>query len=511
MKVNFKNKITAMALAGLSVMSLVACSDDFLDRKPGGSTITDGQISELTKVNGAQIMLGQTNGVTSNLVRWQTGGTTEQSDFGQKSVDISTDLMSGDMVFSLGCSYGWFGADARCLCTNSTQNRAYQNWRYYYRVISSCNSILDAISTDGEQPENAELQLSYGVAKAVRAFSYFNLVNLYAKSYDLSKDKRVLPVYDKSVNVGGKPQTVDSVYRFVVKDLNEAIVSYEAAAQQGITPTDISQPGIDVAYTILAYAYLQTGQNDKAQAAAEAALASTTKEILPASGLFYGFNTVNNDNWMWGVDITSDNTGGLCTFWGMMDYFTYSYAAAGDFKVMNSDLFQQMAGDDARIGWFTALAGANPKYLLPAGKFFDSARVPMGDGAWTNDIHFFRVEEPVMIVAEAAARQGDLTTARQYLGALLAERSPSRAAAIETMTQDELLEEILTNWRVEFWGEGRSLMTLKRFKKGMVRPANDYYQSITQNGAISYDDNRMIFAIPRTELENNANMKEAEM
>ena len=79
-----------------ALLSFSACSDSFLDRETDGSFITPDQLEESAKWN-PKVLLGQTQGITTSLIRWQAGGTDSQSDFGQKSVDISTDLMSHDM------------------------------------------------------------------------------------------------------------------------------------------------------------------------------------------------------------------------------------------------------------------------------------------------------------------------------------------------------------------------------------------------------------------------------
>ena len=50
-------------------------------------------------------MLGQALGTYSTTFAWKTGGTTNHDDFGQKSIDITTDLMSGDLAMS-GETYG---------------------------------------------------------------------------------------------------------------------------------------------------------------------------------------------------------------------------------------------------------------------------------------------------------------------------------------------------------------------------------------------------------------------
>ncbi len=496
-----KMMVATVALAGLA---LTSCSEDFLDREPVGDYITEDQLSENMKWN-AQVLLGELNGVTSNLIRWQTGGTTRQDDFGQKSVDIVHDLMTGDIVYSRGNSYGWFGEDCRLQNATYNQNRPSILWRYYYRVINAANFNLDTAGSDIVEPENAQNKYYFAVAKTIRAYAYFNLVTNFAKNYNVSKDKKTLPVYRTQTDAYGAPQTVDSVYNFIFEDLNGAIAAYQNAVAEGVTG-DISMPGLDVAYTIAAYVAIQKGDNAKAFEYAANAIANTTKQPLAGDDLFFGFNTINNNNWMWGLDITDQNTGGLCTFWGMMDYFTYSYTAAGDFKVINSDLFNQIPDTDARKIWFTAF-GTNPANLLPCNKFYDNARVPMGDATWTNDIHFMRVEEPYMLAAEAAARLGNNDVAKTYLAAVVEGRDADKAAAIAEMTAEQLLEEIYFNWRVEFWGEGKSLLTLKRFEKSATRPDNDYYKAI---GTVNYDDVRFTFAIPQRELQNNPSMAEAE-
>ncbi len=496
-----KMMVATVAFAGLA---LTSCSEDFLEREPVGDYITDSQLTETMKWN-TQVMLGEMQGVTSSLIRWQTGGTERQDDFGQKSVDIVHDLMTGDIVYSRGNSYGWFGEDCRLQNATYDQNRPYILWRYYYRVINSANMILDTAGGDTNEPDNAQNKLYFAAAKTMRAFSYFNLVTNFAKNYEVSKNKKTLPVYRTQADAYGAPQTVDSIYSLIFEDLEGAIVAYQNAAAAGVG-SGINMPGIDVAYTIAAYASIQKGDNAKAFEYAAKAVEVSTKQPLSGDDLYFGFNTINNNNWMWGIDITDQNTGGLCTFWGMMDYFTYSYTAAGDFKVINSDLFNQIPDTDARKIWFTAF-GTNPTNLLPCNKFYDNARVAMGDATWTNDIHFMRIEESYMLAAEAAARLGNLEEAKAYLGAILEGRDADKAAAIADMTQEQLLEEIYFNWRVEFWGEGKSLLTLKRFQKSTTRPANDYYKAI---GTVNYDDARFTFAIPQRELQNNPSMAEAE-
>ena len=113
-------------------------------------------------------MLGQALGTYSTTFAWQTGGTTNHDDFGQKSIDIATDLMSGDLAMS-GETYGWFSDAARLQCNTTTKNRTYMLWRYYYRIIKACNEIFDTVGGDESVPANEDNQNYYAQAKALRA------------------------------------------------------------------------------------------------------------------------------------------------------------------------------------------------------------------------------------------------------------------------------------------------------------------------------------------------------
>lgn len=520
---NFKHIIFAFASTAVAGLPLASCSDDFLDREPT-NYITPDQMEQAMVWN-SNIMFGQQQGTITKMVRWRSGGTDDQDDFGQKSTDICTDLMSGDMVMP-GNDYGWFSDTWRLTTYSRTNRRSGILWKYNYGVINTCNSMLDALGHDRIMPEdNPTQQLYYAAAKTIRAYSYFNLVTLFGRNYTdqvevngamiPSKDQKLLPIYhtQSGLLAPAAPQTVDSVYKFIFRELEGAIEAYEAAAENGAAPSDLSMPGLDVAYTIQAYAHLQRGDETKndyalAQEAALNAIYSTDASMLTGNQIYFGMNTVNNPSWIWGVDITKDNTGGLCTWWGMMDVFTYSYAAVGDVKIINQELYDQMPESDARKKWFTEPGSYSGQLAFlsytPMNKFYSASGASLGqlmaDRQWVEDIVFMRIEEAWLLAAEASIRNNDLETGREALYGLLSERDPQTADEIETMTKDELLDCLYYNWRVEMWGEGRGLLTQKRFKRGNKRGTND---GAFPGRTFNYDDMRLYFSIPQSEYENN--------
>ena len=522
------NKIFKWAAGALCLTAAVvttSCADSFLDREPDGYYATKDQIAEAAKWN-PSTMLGTMNGVNTKLTQWRAGGSSNQDDFGQKSVDIATDLMSADMVFSRGCNYGWFRNDARLLNAYSTANRTAIIWNTYYRIIFAANKSLELLGA--EEPENPEQKMYWAAAKTARAFAYYNLVINYARSYDQSKDMKILPLITSLVSEPQAPAKVSEIYDFILSELDEAYIAYANAANEGYVFSTIDMPNFDVNQIIKAYTLIYRGLPADGQdkplsdyqmaynAATKAITLATNingKSILPAAQLYDGFNSVDNVSWLWGIDIDNLSTGGLCTFWGMMDYYTYSYAAAGDVKSISAELFNEIPDSDGRKSWFGFYSGANfvqvPSLLLPVNKFYDSGRVPMGDRNWRNDIHFFRIEEAYLLAAEAAVRMGDKDKAIDALMPLLAERDANKMMTLPTLSLEQLMDEIYFNWRVELWGEGKSLQTARRFKKTIERPSNDYYGEPI--GPKSYNDKSFYFSIPRYDLENNPLMVDADI
>ena len=86
---------------------------------------------------------------------------------------------------------------------------------------------------------------------------------------------------------------------------------------------------------------------------------------------------------------------------------------------------------------------------------------------------------------------------------MLLQRDPTVAATVDTWTSAQLLDNIYFNWRVEMWGEGRGLLTMKRFKKTVVRGSNDFSYP---GESFSYDNPKFTFSIPEDEVVNNPSL-----
>ena len=141
MKNNINKKLLLLVAFAVSI---VGCSDDFLEKTPT-QTIA---VSDLEKTGGIspEILESTLRGVYTMMYNPGTGGIGGHNDFGQKVYDIYSDMLSSDVALTRN-SYSRFRAIAQLtIPVDYTQNRGnYQTWRYYYRVIRSCNLIITAL------------------------------------------------------------------------------------------------------------------------------------------------------------------------------------------------------------------------------------------------------------------------------------------------------------------------------------------------------------------------------
>ncbi|QEC52952.1 SusD-like starch-binding protein associating with outer membrane [Anseongella ginsenosidimutans] len=484
MKAYIKHFIPVIA----SAMLVAGCGKDFLETEPT-EFISAQQIKDATEKN-PDIQAGSIAGLYSTMYTPGTGGTDlNHDDFGQKGWDIYMDLISSDMVLG-GTVYGWYSSLARLQATTDyTRDECYMPWRYYYRIIFGANIVIDGLGGNDAALESDEARYYMGQAKAMRAYGYFYLANLYARSYDPSEP--ILPIYTDLEAPNQPKSTTQEVYDLIISDLTEAIELLDGFSRQ--SKSQINQ---SVAKGLLAYAYATTGQYDLAMQEAQDIVQSGNFPLMDEAAVTGGFNDINTAGWMWGVDITLDNGLDLVSWWGQVDIYTYSYAWVGDFKAIDKNLYDAIPDNDVRKAQF----GNEDDYkLVPIGKFYDPGKTQGGQRNVTTDYVYMRVAEMYLLLAESAARSGNEQVARETLKDLLEERIPD-ASYVDALSGQALLDEIYLQTRIELWGEGKSYLAMKRNKATITRGPN--HLSLAGQ-SFSFDDERLTLSIPQVEIQNN--------
>lgn len=498
-----------IAITTALALSLGSCSKDFLDEKPSQQLSPD-QIKDAADKD-PSLLEGNIAGVYSLMYKVGTGGTTSHDDFGQKGYDIYSDMIASDMV--LGAEiYGWYRDVARYISTTDyTNTDAYKPWRYYYRIVLAANNTIETLGGADAVQEEVGNRYIMGQAKAMRGYAYFYLAQFYAKGYGTGSEK-ILPIYENSQQPNQPLSTSAEVYDFIIKDLEDAIVDLQGFNRASTAKDQINQY---VAKGLLSYALAARGTAADLEQVVTltddiinnggfslttvdelvARIDETTSELLNPQA---GFNNVSTPSWMWGVDLTLASDMDLISWWGQVDLFTYSYAAVGDVKKIDIGLFDAIRSDDIRKNQFETNEKSND-YLAPINKFFDPARIKMGQRSVVTDYVYMRFEEMYLLNAEAKAKSGQDGPARARLKEMLAIRMDD-VSYLDALSGTALLDEIYLQTRIELWGEGKSYLAMKRNKATITRGSNH----LSNKGkSYAYDANELTFPIPEEEVLNN--------
>lgn len=210
--------------------------------------------------------------------------------------------------------------------SGTTGSTFYQNM--YERISTICNTII--YEKDKMKGSEAEIKTVVAEAKMLRAFSYFLLVNFYAKPYDVAtadKDKAVPLKLDPFVETDPDPaqSTVAEVYAQIEKDINEAIPDLKGEAK---SPYRFNQAA---AFALKAKVHLYKKEFDACIAAAVESnkLSSTLFDLAtlvsattnkPTKGLYANgsenlfFATVNPQNTYVGPEMIELLDGGLVAY-----------------------------------------------------------------------------------------------------------------------------------------------------------------------------------------------------
>jgi hypothetical protein len=487
------NKLFKIGLLSALAITAISCGDDFLEKPVdnGSASLTSSQFEQAANVD-PEVGNALMSGIYSLTFATGSGGTGGHDDFGHKSYDIFSDMLSSDMALSTS-TYGWYRASITeyqaPLDFTFGDNR--QVWRYYYRIVRGCNEVIDGLGGMDVVPESAANKAIMGQAKALRAHSYFHLTQFYQKEYDGSEE--ILPIYRSATELNGPKVAASEIYDLMEADLTDAISLLDGYERENKT-----QINKNVAQGIYAYVLGARG-TDYAKAYTMAKSAIGSYNLMTPTEITGGFNNVNTPGWMWGVDLTEAIGLGLVSWWGQMDYFAYSYPAFGDAKSMDQDLFNLIPANDARKVQYFDSPGSY-EHLMPLNKFYNAARQRYGSTRVVlDDYVYMRVAEMHLLAAEFAAFSGNEGQAKTELKALVSNRVPD-ASYIDALSGQQLKNEIQNQTRIELWGEGKSYLAMKRNKSTRTRGSN--HLSFVGE-PIPYNDERVTMEIPEGEIQFN--------
>lgn len=496
----------------LVLLFLGSCSDE-LDTQPTGK-VPSGDIFE-----DAESMESAINGIYRMMYAAGWSASWAIENFGQTSINLVADLMGEDHLMA-GQGQGWFYYDYALQVHGdytTTSGRSYSIWNYYYTLISNANYIIDAEET--VQGDAEKIGRIVAEAYAVRALSYYYLVQIFQQTYNEHEDAPGVPVYilPTTKDSEGKGRgTVQAVYTQINKDIEDALSRFSRLSN--LSQSHKSHIDYYVAQGLKARFCLTQHLYPEAAAAAAEALKQPGLTLATVSQLG-GNNSVYAPGVMWGMQIIAEQSTGYASFFSHMDADgENTYAGKAAQQCISAGLYNLIPDSDERKGWFRGKlskngTGSNYSYCQIKFKMVDYA-------TWTGDYLLMRAEEMILIKAEAECHQGLYGQARLTIRELGEKRDAGFANRLAGRTDAKtynsntnaslvtLMDEILFQRRLELWGETGRVFDLQRL--GLSYDRNYTGSNHTVKAAVDVADPLLILPLPQKEIDGNENISAAD-
>lgn len=467
-------------LAATSSVSLTSCIDEV--ELTSGATLDD--VNKNPNSGSALIMA-----IPRSLISvWNND---YAFSFGYGAFMRIRDVQTEDMVCDDGgVGYDWFAPWAQ----NEYMGRDYIYnqfiWNSMYENINAANNVIKAI----DSTTTVEAQLGdMAAAKAYRAMFYLDLARCYEwlpndQTQGTSPEGNditglTVPIVDENTaeeDARNNPRAKkDEMAAFILKDLQDAEKNIA-----NLSSEDKTLPHLDCVYGLYARYYMWLENYPEAERYARMAIdASSTSPMTEAAALdpTTGFNTLSY--WMWGAQYTSSSITNNLVNWTswMSNEATFGYSGVARLYI-SAETYQRISDTDWRkLMWKapsgSALAGKNTYIDAAFGATLgDYAslkfRPNQGDMATfltgaASAYPLMRVEEMYLIEAEAAAHQDATRGAELLTNFMQTYRDPEYRCRVTA--QDDVVEEIVFQKRIELWGEGQSFFDIKRLDYPVTR------------------------------------------
>ena len=483
-----------IAASMIAVASLTSCGESFLETEY--TNYLDEEAAAEAAGKNPDVFL---NGMWSWMVTYSQTGSGSHDDFGYMGSLHATDMMCEDIVMA---SSHWFNYDHQLDNNQEAYRRVRCHWLNYYTMIAKANEIISLYPDGGDTVAKKGL---LGQAKAIRGLAYLHLIQLYqfatAEDGTVNASAPGVPlIYTEADGYTAEEitaftgrNTVGEVMAQIEKDLTSAVENLEA----GYKRPNKNYIDASVANGILARYYLLANKWQEAANAANKARQGYSLMPATSAGLYDGFVTVNNVEWMWGFAHTTETQTTYASFFSMISNIAPGYAGIGYApRLIDARLYSMIPDTDYRKKWFNGPEGDASQPTAAAQMPY--ANVKFGHNSdWTENYMYMRAAEMILIEAEAYAHMGQEAQAATVLKELMDARVPGWNK--NTVTVDD----IHMQRRIELWGEGFAYYDLKRLNKGIDRTYEGNNYMAGYDIAVPARDTRWYYQIPLAEIQEN--------
>lgn len=381
-------------------------------------------------------------------------------------------------------------------------------WGAVYAAVNAINVFMDGLKTNWDNGKltgkitQAEYDQYRSEALTLRAMCYFDLLQLYAKPYNMGASNPGVPLRLKAEKAAGgndiARSTVGEVYTQILADLNEAepiaITTYGATADL-LNTTRIHKNTI-IAFKTRVLLHMQNWAGVVTESAK--IVGQTSAPFSATSGVAFALTPSYATLWsnyttkesIFSMPFTTTNGPGTQN--GLPHYYNFASSESYYLNTTAGSVYATMDATDVRKSSLV-LSGGN--YFLS--KYPDFTTL-------TNYAPVIRYAEVLLNRAEALVRAGGSVTA-EAISLLNAVRTRSYAGGAYTSfaSASAFYDAILLERNMEFLGEGMRNMDFMRL--GLTIPAKNG-GGMGSVAAIDPSSPSYIWPIPANEMSLNALM-----
>ncbi len=396
-----------------------------------------------------------------------------------------------------------------------TQTNVRYFWYISYKIINSCNTVIEAVEKDSASIDPVRQQL-LGECYFLRSLCNFNLVRLFARPYSQDKTAPGIILRNTTSDPSEKARsTVEEVYAQIIAD-----------AQRGADLMN-EQRGVqyaskEAAWALLSRAYLYMEDNANAITYASNVINSGRFNLSSADAYPTLFaNAQTNSETIFCIAFSSKD-----------DYGKFGSIASMIFSDGNSGWGEEFASESLR-----KLMGSHPedvrwKYIIPLKdengdlqklngiEIYYISKFSYQDGSPTlSSPVLFRLAEMYLNRAEANAKMGNTKEALDDVDAIRRNRGLEGSLYNGSVPGGStLLNVVLNERRIELAFEGHRTFDVYRNKMDLNRTYWGYHLpglketdiNLSQspsgypNMIVQWTDPRIIYYIPIDEIQTNS-------
>lgn len=381
-------------------------------------------------------------------------------------------------------------------------NNLYEN---IYSFILRSNLVIDNVDK-GQGSQELKI-LAKAEARTFRAFDHFLAVNTFAKAYNpetAASDGGVCIMDHYDLEATPVKSTVAEVYNFIINELEQAVPLLEEK------PVNIYHPNRAFGYALLAKVYLFHRDWAKAQEAAE--------QSLKLNSQLADYNLINDAGGTARYkNFAKDGNPEVLSYHWMAGWGSGEQVCLYHYGMISPELKSLFEANDLRYSLFLRDTGTSIT------SWFDSGS---GAAIWTPAITNLdrftymsvglRTAEVYLIMAEALARQNNLTEAANYVSQLRDKRIKGGNGHVDApATQVEMVKMIIDERRKELLFGFNRFFDLKRlniepeYQKTITRvfPVQNISEAHPQQTYTLKPDSRLyIIPFPHSARDKNPNL-----